>query len=188
MIGGRRRLAWSGPTDASPRDSRVKWSTSARHTKAILPITASRRHFSDSHPHNDTMTVSYRDSTVNSNRDVTWEWIYSSEASPRDDESDDSDGGRKRRKVDTTNIIGARLGSFECKIGDCVLLKADGSSDSWVAMICEFVQDDEESDGEMAANFMWFSSEKEIRSKDKKRNDFYWVRNGFLSSSRMTNP
>lgn len=126
------------------------------------------------------MTASYSNSTADANRDVTWEWIYSSGASPRDsDDSDDGEGGRKRRKVDTTSIIGARLGSFECKIGDCVLLKADGSNDSWVAMICEFVEDDDESNGEMAANFMWFSSEKEIRSKEKKRNDFYWVRNSY---------
>lgn len=70
-------------------------------------------------------------------------------------------------------IVGARIGQFECRVGDCVLLKADGSNEAWVALICEFVDDDD--DGEKAANFMWFSTEKEIRNKDKKRSDFHWV-------------
>jgi origin recognition complex subunit 1 len=64
------------------------------------------------------------------------------------------------------------MGRFECHIGDCVLLKADGSNEAWVALICEFVEDE---DGDKAANFMWFSSEKEIRNKEKKRMDFHWV-------------
>lgn len=53
------------------------------------------------------------------------------------------------------------------------MLKADGSNEAWIALICEFVEDDGE--GEKAANFMWFSSEKEIRSRDKKRSDYYPV-------------
>lgn len=65
------------------------------------------------------------------------------------------------------------MGSFECRIGDSVLLKAEGSNEAWVGIICEFLEDDGEN--EMAANFMWFSTQAEIRNKDKKRTDYYWV-------------
>ena len=66
-------------------------------------------------------------------------------------------------------VIGARMGDFSCKLGDCVFLKAEGTNEAWVAIICEFMTED---DGTKAANFMWFSTEKEIRSKTKKRMDF----------------
>lgn len=114
--------------------------------------------------------------------EVSWEWIFSTSATARNDEAEDGD--RKRRKVAGNSIVGARLGTFECRIGDTVLLKADGSNDAWVAMICEFVDDD--GDGDMAANFMWFSTEKEIRNKDKKRSDFYWVRRPTLLRATET--
>lgn len=86
--------------------------------------------------------------------------------------------GRKRKvtKKATQNarpkIIGAKMGNFECKVGDCVLLKAEGTNEAWVGLICEFMEDD---DGEMAANFMWFATEKEVRNKEKKRTDFMQV-------------
>lgn len=107
----------------------------------------------------------------------SWEWIYNTTSSPAAAEggaSDEQAADRKRRKVTAGDrIVGARIGRFECRIGDVVMLKADGSNEAWVALICEFVEDD--GDGEKAANFMWFSSEKEIRNKDKKRSDYYWV-------------
>lgn len=65
------------------------------------------------------------------------------------------------------------MGDFECHLGDTVLLKAEGSNEAWVAIICEFI--DNEDEDEMAASFMWFSTEKEIRNRDKKRSDFHWV-------------
>lgn len=77
-----------------------------------------------------------------------WSWIY----------ADDVVG----------SIVGASHGKFECKLGDCVLLKAEGTSQAWVGIICDFQEDEE---GEKVANFMWFSTEKEIRNKDKKRTD-----------------
>lgn len=104
--------------------------------------------------------------------DLPWEWIYNVQE-PERPTPDEPQSERKRRKVTGNKIIGARMGDFECKIGDCVLLKADGSNEAWVGIICEFIEDDGEDD--KAANFMWFSSEKEIRNKDKKRRDFYWV-------------
>ncbi|KFY36282.1 hypothetical protein V494_05159 [Pseudogymnoascus sp. VKM F-4513 (FW-928)] len=125
--------------------------------------------------------------------DYPWEWIYdgASKADEDNDGIDDEDNiadllnaeatstakqsGRKRkaaRKAEQDvqhKIIGARMGDFECKVGDCVLLKAEGTNEAWVGLICEFIEED---DGEMAANFMWFATEKEIRNKEKKRTDF----------------
>ena len=103
--------------------------------------------------------------------DLPWEWIYSDTAAERNGDGPQSD--RKRRKLTGNKIVGARIGKFECRIGDIVMLKADGSNEAWVAIICDFVEGDEE--GEKAANFMWFSTEKEIRNKERKRADFLWV-------------
>ncbi|PMB66498.1 Origin recognition complex subunit 1 [Beauveria bassiana] len=101
--------------------------------------------------------------------DIPWEWIFEHNVAARDVSEE---GECKRRKLDGKSIIGARLGTFECRIGDIVLLKGDGSNEAWVAILCEFVEDDGE--GDKAANFMWFSTEKEIRNRDKKRSDFHW--------------
>ncbi|KAI4153420.1 MAG: hypothetical protein LQ341_000548 [Variospora aurantia] len=87
--------------------------------------------------------------------DHPWEWIYSTETDNDDAEPD--------------QIVGARMGDFQCAIGDCCLLKAEGTNEAWVGIICAFEEDDE--DGEKGANFMWFSTEKEIRNKQKKRTD-----------------
>ena len=83
--------------------------------------------------------------------DYPWEWIFSSELGSESD------------------IIGARMGDFQCMIGDCVLLKAEGNGEAWIGLICHFEEDEE--DDEKMANFMWFSTEREIRSKQKKRTD-----------------
>jgi origin recognition complex subunit 1 len=109
--------------------------------------------------------------------DLPWEWIYEPEhaaaAEQSKDGDDDGERDRKRRRVSAGNkIVGARMGNFECRVGDTVLLKAESSNEAWVGMICEFLNDDGE--GDKAANFMWFSTEKEIRKKEKKRSDFYW--------------
>lgn len=101
--------------------------------------------------------------------DFPWEWIYDTSTTERNEDED----GRKRRKVSPGKIIGARMGTFECHVGDTVLLKADGSNEAWVGIICEFI--DHDTDGDKAANYMWFSTEAEIRNKEKKRTDFYWV-------------
>ena len=90
--------------------------------------------------------------------DLSWDWIYAAGT------------GKDQRQ-----IAGAKFGSFTCMIGDCVLLKADGYKEAWVAIICEFLQD-ETCDGEKSANFMWFSSDKEIRNREKKRADALKVR------------
>jgi len=136
--------------------------------------------------------------------DHPWEWIYAGFASPQDyathsmstvpetlTQHEDNDilpslkglappeGGRSEGL-----IVGARMGSFECKVGDCVLLKAEGTNEAWVGLICEFRA--EEGDDGKAANFMWFSSEKEIRNREKKRTDFMQVTVTFNTGYRQT--
>jgi origin recognition complex subunit 1 len=126
------------------------------------------------------------------NEDHPWQWIYQDEQQPQetvdgrsyslslDEEATSLPTGKSKKRSrqdehDSTsmdNVIGARMGSFECKIGDCVLLKAEGNNEAWVGLICEFVMDEEEG---LMANFMWFSTEKEIRNKAKKRKDFMQV-------------
>jgi origin recognition complex subunit 1 len=103
--------------------------------------------------------------------ELAWEWLYSTEQS---EHGEDGEGDRKRRKVATSSkIVGARYGDFECRVGDTVMLKAEGFNESWVAIICDFREDDET--GEMEANFMWFLTEKEVPNKERKREDFLWV-------------
>lgn len=96
--------------------------------------------------------------------DHPWEWIHSTE--PQDNGEDFEE------ETNTTKITGARMGAFECRIGDCVLLKAEGANEAWIGIICDFQEED---DREKAANFMWFSTQKEIRNKQKKRTDFTQV-------------
>lgn len=89
--------------------------------------------------------------------DHPWEWIH--------------EDGPKGQSV----IVGARMGGFECKRGDTVLLKAEGNA-AWVGIICYFLEEeDEDGEVEKMANFMWFSTDKEIRNK-KKRTDCLEVR------------
>lgn len=90
--------------------------------------------------------------------DLPWEWIYR-------EETDNEDG--------KDQPVGARMGDFQCAIGDCCLLKAEGTNEAWVGITCGFEEDE---DGKKVANFMWFSTEKEIRNKQKKRTDVLPVR------------
>lgn len=106
--------------------------------------------------------------------DHPWEWIHQT-ARESPTKSDRAESARKRKRDDDQGrVVGARMGSFECYIGDCVLLKAEGSHEAWVGIITEFVESDE--DGDKAANFLWFSGENEIRNKEKKRTDVLPVR------------
>ena len=96
--------------------------------------------------------------------DHPWQWIYAPTSSVA--EADTS----KR-------IVGARMGNFQCHVGDCVLLKAEDANEAWIGLICELLDnaaeaEEEEEEGEKSANFMWFSTEREIRNQEKKRIDY----------------
>lgn len=116
--------------------------------------------------------------------DHPWEWIYddTDRASPAPDTPS------KKRKaapaLGNKRIIGARMGSFVCKQGDTVLLKAEGNQ-AWVGIICDLFENEE--DGEKMAKFMWFCSEKEIRDKSTKRTDFLPVRSSSRAAAENSN-
>ncbi|KAH9883715.1 P-loop containing nucleoside triphosphate hydrolase protein [Xylariomycetidae sp. FL2044] len=116
--------------------------------------------------------------------DHPWEWIYPPLSATS------SGTSRKRTRERRRDIIGARMGTFECYLGECLLLKAEGSNEAWVAILTEFVDDDDDGDddhGDKAANFLWFSTEKEIRNSDRKRKDFLW-NELYLTPSSDVNP
>lgn len=104
--------------------------------------------------------------------DLPWEWVYDEEVADEEPAAENGNGRKRKRPTENqAQIIGARIGSFECRLGDTVLLKAEGSNEAWVGIICDFQVDE---DGDKAANFMWFSSAHELRSP-KKRTDFLEV-------------
>jgi origin recognition complex subunit 1 len=98
--------------------------------------------------------------------DHPWDFIYTSSGEADSPETPSNSNGAQR-------IIGARMGDFECYIGDTVLLKAPAGNEAWVAIIYDLSEGElEDDDGAMVvqkkATMMWFSSEKEIRGKNKR--------------------
>jgi origin recognition complex subunit 1 len=106
--------------------------------------------------------------------DHPWEWIYEKQAEGEEEAVDESEdegkpATKKRRRSKAIRnvsqqqrIVGAKMGKFKCKIGDCVLLKAEGINAAWVGIICEFMEDDE---GEKEAKFMCKSSRSFLASR-----------------------
>ena len=93
--------------------------------------------------------------------------------------------GRSTSNKPTARIVGAQMGGFRCGLGDCVLLKAEGVREAWVGLICRF-EEGVGDDDEKLAYIMWFSTEKEIRNKEKKRMDFMQVSNRVRHGSLVT--
>lgn len=105
--------------------------------------------------------------------DIPWEWVYSAEPDSFDQVGRAEINGKKRE------IVAARMGNaFGVAIGDCVFIKGEGlQGEAYVGMICEFSEEQRREDGgggggEMMANVMWFSTEFEVKNKEKKRMDF----------------
>jgi len=111
---------------------------------------------------------------VETDEEEDWEWIYSDDPSEHASANPTSGHGRKRKVSSMlqaalgSNIVGAKRGKFECRLGDVVRLKDEGR-DVWTALICAF--NDEEDADSMEATFMWLSPETEIRNKAKRRGD-----------------
>ncbi|RPA99258.1 P-loop containing nucleoside triphosphate hydrolase protein [Choiromyces venosus 120613-1] len=91
--------------------------------------------------------------------DLPWEWIHSGDP-----------------KVGDTKV-GAKMGQFNIGIGDCVLIKGEGlQGEAYIGMICEFDEEERKlEDGggvEMMVNVMSFSTEFEVKNREKKRVDY----------------
>jgi hypothetical protein len=98
-----------------------------------------------------------------------WQWIYSNEEDTEEDTHPPTSRPLRQRKRTAKRVIrGARAGDESYYLGDCVLLRAEGSSQYWVAIIQEFLVDDE---GRKAALFVWFSNQKEVMNSTRKRTD-----------------
>ncbi|KAF9640342.1 hypothetical protein BFW01_g12148 [Lasiodiplodia theobromae] len=100
--------------------------------------------------------------------DYPWEWLYDGDddATPRGRAS-----RQKKTQASKRTIVGARMGNFVCRLGDTVLLKAEGN-EAWVGIICDLFDGSDEDGDEKMANFMWFSTPKEIRNKARRRTDY----------------
>jgi origin recognition complex subunit 1 len=96
-----------------------------------------------------------------------YEWIYEEDGDEFANEEEDGGASKKRKRQSAANkqertIVGAKKGSFNCMIGDSVLLKAEDGNPPWVGMILSFLEDE---DGDKAADFLCRALENSFRGK-----------------------
>ncbi|KAL4893983.1 putative origin recognition complex subunit Orc1 [Aspergillus ambiguus] len=134
--------------------------------------------------------------------DHPWVWIYDSNSDEIKGESESTQRteevsrSAKRRQSRPNNnkrrqIIGARMGQFECRLGQVVLLKSPEPGKDWVGIITEFLEeDDDEAEGEVikSANIMWFASPDEFMSTRNKRRADALPNEQYLTADFNTNP
>jgi origin recognition complex subunit 1 len=144
------------PHKSTTPSSRVQLNTKAARARRLLSGATSREDSDDE--------LGYEDHP--------WQWVYEGQESraagqsvTADDFNEQADGGasgsiarRRSKSVQTASrsydqkITGARMGNFECKLGDCVLLKAEGEGNkAWMGIICEFGEGE---NSEMSVNVM----------------------------------
>ncbi|KAF3165023.1 Origin recognition complex, subunit 1 [Orbilia oligospora] len=112
--------------------------------------------------------------------DIPWTWIYPDNGPLSPVSSNKAPAGSpnaKKRRRDGSPVnqsesidakpIGAKIGTFECRVGDAILLKAEGQKAAWVGLAVDF----DTIEDEMRARIMWFSNHSEIRNRTKKRTD-----------------
>lgn len=133
--------------------------------------------------------------------DHPWEWIYDTNDNDKNGDEgtqnteDVTRSGRRRSSRPNPKrrqrIIGARMGPFECKLGQVVLLKSPEPGKDWVGIITEFVEeDDDEAEDEKikSANIIWFASPDEFMSTRNKRRADALPNEQYLTADFNTNP
>lgn len=135
--------------------------------------------------------------------DHPWVWIYDSNSDEIKDEAEGAQpaeevsrsGRRRQSRTKNTKrrqqIIGARMGQFECRLGQVVLLKSPEAGKDWVGIITEFVEEeDDEAEGEVikSANIMWFASPDEFMSTRNKRRADALPNEQYLTADFNVNP
>jgi origin recognition complex subunit 1 len=132
--------------------------------------------------------------------DLPWHWIYETEEAEAKDEPEAANGtptksARRRRSSRPARkqrtIVGARMGTFECRLGQVVLLKSPEAGKDWAGIITEFVEEeDDEEEGEMVkcANIMWFASPDEFMSTRNKRRTDVLPNEQYLTADFNVNP
>lgn len=114
--------------------------------------------------------------------DHPWDWVYDAEPEVKDEpEANNVSPSKSNRRrssrpaVKKRTIIGAKMGTFECKLGQVVLLKSPEAGKDWVGIITEFAEEnDDEHEGAVlkSANIMWFAGPDEFLStRNKQRTD-----------------
>ncbi|KAJ5091816.1 ATPase AAA-type [Penicillium alfredii] len=128
--------------------------------------------------------------------DHPWDWIYDAEAETKDEADDGIPEKASRRRSSRPlqkkrTIVGARMGSFECRLGQVILLKSPEPGKDWVGIITEFVEEeDEEDEGEIikSANIMWFASPDEFLTTRNKRRPDALPNEQYLTADFNVNP
>ncbi|KKK13591.1 putative origin recognition complex subunit Orc1 [Aspergillus rambellii] len=135
--------------------------------------------------------------------DHPWEWVYDTELEDTSkpgtvgEAPEDTPKSSRRRSSRPTsrarkNIIGARMGSFECKLGQVVLLKSPEPGKDWVGIITEFVEEEKDGDEDegvlKSANIMWFASPDEFMSTRNKRRADALPNEQYLTADFNVNP
>lgn len=130
--------------------------------------------------------------------DLPWDWIYDKEPENNEQAEENEDQTQKSRRRRSSRpakkkrtIVGARMGSFECRVGQIVLLKSPEPGKDWVGIIIEFVEeDDEEQEGEIlkSVNIMWFASPDEFLSTRNKRRADALPNEQYLTADFNRNP
>lgn len=110
--------------------------------------------------------------------DHPWEWIYAER--PKLDEKKKRKSRPKRRPM---RIVGAKSGSFSCRVGEVVFMKGLVSGEAWVGIICNFEEDERE---EKCVNVMWFTTEREMEVPEKKLMDYMPVRTPLLIQNLLS--
>lgn len=126
------------------------------------------------------------------NEDYPWHWIYEDDGRTRPSQKRASRGPGNRQQ----RIVGARMGSFECRLGQVVLLKSPEPGKDWVGIITEFleVDDGDSENGETettkvkSANIMWFASPDEFMSTKNKRRADALPNEQYLTADFNVNP
>lgn len=101
--------------------------------------------------------------------DYPWEWIYAE----RPVNPDEKKKKKSRAKPRPERIVGAKSGSFSCRVGEVVFMKGLVSGEAWVGIICNFEEDE---NAEKCVNVMWFTTEREMEDPSKKLMDYMPVR------------
>ncbi|KAJ5489246.1 Origin recognition complex subunit 1 [Penicillium diatomitis] len=131
--------------------------------------------------------------------DHPWEWIYDVDASDARQEAElnkKTSTTKSRRRASRSGkagptIVGARMSTFECRLGDVVLLKSPEPGKDWVGIITEFLEvEDEDESGEMikSVNIMWFASPDEFMSTRNKRRTDALPNEQYLTADFNVNP
>lgn len=133
--------------------------------------------------------------------DFPWEWIF--EKNPDSADTTDINSGdtttprrssraSRRGSNRRRRIVGARMGSFECRLGQVVLLKSPEPGKDWVGIITEFLEEeDEDNESEepvKSANIMWFASPDEFMSTRNKRRTDALPNEQYLTADFNINP